>query len=84
LTFAPLTLPDPVSAYRSGNGAPGPGYWQRSDYELCAELDTAAKQLKASETISYTNNKLATFEGGKYGPKRDPNIRRVVSLRTRF
>ncbi|HMJ63663.1 MAG TPA: hypothetical protein VK493_17960, partial [Bryobacteraceae bacterium] len=57
LTFAPLTLPDPVNAYRSGNGAPGPSYWQNeADYELHAELDTAAKQLKATETISYTNN----------------------------
>jgi hypothetical protein len=27
-----------------------------ADYELHAELDTAAKQLKATETISYTNN----------------------------
>ena len=44
LTFAPLTLPDPVNSYRSGNGAPGPGYWQNeADYELHAELDTAAK-----------------------------------------
>ena len=24
LTFAPLTLPEPVNAYRSSNGAPGP------------------------------------------------------------
>jgi hypothetical protein len=57
LTFAPLTLPDPVNAYRSGNGAPGPSYWQNeADYELHADLDTAAKQLKATETISYTNN----------------------------
>lgn len=57
LTFAPLTLPEPANAYRSGNGAPGPSYWQNeADYELHAELDTAAKQLKATETISYTNN----------------------------
>src|SRR3954447_9564677 len=56
-TFAPLTLPDPVNAYRSGNGAPGPSYWQNgADYELHAELDTAAKQLRATETIGYTNN----------------------------
>ncbi len=56
-TFAPLTLPDPVNAYRSSNGAPGPGYWQNeADYELHAELDTAAKQLRTTETITYTNN----------------------------
>src|ERR1700691_2977370 len=57
LTFAPLTLPNPVNAYRSSNGAPGPAYWQNeADYEMHAELDTAAKQLRASETITYTNN----------------------------
>jgi len=57
LTFAPLTLPDPVNAYRSGSGAPGPSYWQNeADYELHAELDTAAKQLKGTETIAYINN----------------------------
>ena len=37
LTFAPLTLPDPVNAYRSSNGAPGPAYWQNeADYEMHA------------------------------------------------
>lgn len=57
LTFAPLTLPDPVTVYRSSNGAPGPGYWQNeADYELHARLDTANKQLAATEMISYTNN----------------------------
>jgi Peptidase family M1 domain len=57
LTFAPLTLPDPVNSYRSSNGAPGPNYWQNeADYELHATLDTAAKQLSTVETITYTNN----------------------------
>ena len=57
LTFAPLTLPEPVNAYRSSNGAPGPSYWQNeADYELHATLDTAAKQLSTTETITYTNN----------------------------
>ena len=57
LTFAPLTLPEPVNAYRSSNGAPGPNYWQNeADYELHATLDTAAKQLSTTETIIYTNN----------------------------
>ncbi len=57
LTFAPLTLPDPVNTYRSSDGAPGPGYWQnRADYELHAALDTAQKSLAATETITYTNN----------------------------
>jgi hypothetical protein len=57
LTFAPLTLPDPVNAYRSSNGAPGPEYWQNeADYELHATLDTEHRQLRATETITYTNN----------------------------
>ena len=57
LTFAPLTLPQPVNAYRSSNGAPGPSYWQNeADYELHATLDPTAKQLSTDETISYTNN----------------------------
>ena len=57
LTFAPLSLPSPVNAYRSSNGAPGPQYWQNeADYELHATLDTANKQISASEVITYTNN----------------------------
>jgi hypothetical protein len=61
-TFAPLTLPDPVNAYRSSNGAPGPAYWQNeADYELHADLDTSAKVLRASEIITYTNNSPDTL-----------------------
>ena len=57
LTFAPLTLPDPVNAYRSSNGAPGPAYWQNeADYEMHAELDTKTKVLRNDEVITYTNN----------------------------
>ncbi len=62
LTFAPLTLPDPVNAYRSSNGAPGPHYWQNeADYELHATLDTTAKVLHNDETITYTNNSPDTL-----------------------
>ncbi len=57
LTFAPITLPDPVNEYRSGSGAPGPAYWQNSaDYEMHASLDTQAKVLTNDEVITYTNN----------------------------
>lgn len=57
LTFAPLTLPDPVNAYRSSNGAPGPSYWQNeADYDLHPAIDVQNKQLTATETITYTNN----------------------------
>jgi Peptidase family M1 domain len=57
LTFAPLTLPDPVNRFRAADGSPGPDYWQNSaDYEIRAQIDTATKQLSASEIITYTNN----------------------------
>ncbi|MGA9667817.1 MAG: hypothetical protein WBQ94_01335, partial [Terracidiphilus sp.] len=57
LTFAPLQLPEPVNAYRSSNGSPGPEYWQNeADYEMHAELDTQAKILRNDEVITYTNN----------------------------
>jgi hypothetical protein len=56
-TFAPVILPDPVNAYRSSNGAPGPAYWQNgADYEIHAKLDTVGRMLSADEVITYTNN----------------------------
>jgi len=56
-TFAPLTLPDPVNAYRSADGSPGPGYWQNGvDYEIHATLDVGKRTLSADEIIRYTNN----------------------------
>jgi hypothetical protein len=56
-TFAPLTLPESINAYRSSNGAPGPMYWQnRADYQLHAAIDTSSKVLTGSEDITYTNN----------------------------
>jgi hypothetical protein len=62
VTFAPLSLPDPVNAYRSGNGAPGPQYWQNeADYQLHAKLDTTAKELHATEVVTYTNNSPDTL-----------------------
>jgi Peptidase family M1 domain len=55
-TFAPLSFPEPVNRYRSSNGAPGPDYWQnRADYEIHATVDTAHKELSATEIITYTN-----------------------------
>ena len=61
-TFAPLTLPGAVNRYRSGNGAPGPDYWQnRADYNIQARLDPATKVLTATETVTYTNNSPDTL-----------------------
>ncbi|HWA93104.1 MAG TPA: M1 family metallopeptidase [Terracidiphilus sp.] len=57
LTFAPLTLPNAVNAYRSSDGMPGPAYWQNeADYTMHAVLDTKAKVLHNDEVITYTNN----------------------------
>ncbi len=55
--FAPLTLPDPVSRYRSANGAPGPDYWQnRADYVIAARLEPETRTLSGVVTVTYTNN----------------------------
>jgi hypothetical protein len=57
LTFAPLDPAPAPNRYRSGDGAPGPDYWQnRADYVIDAKLDPTTKTLTATETISYTNN----------------------------
>ncbi len=62
LTFAPLVLPEPVNAYRSGSGAPGPQYWQNeADYVMHAALDTEKKVLTNDEVITYTNNSPDTL-----------------------
>jgi Peptidase family M1 domain len=62
LTFAPLTLPQPVNSYRSGSGAPGPSYWQNeADYTMHATLDHVAKTLTNDEEITYTNNSPDTL-----------------------
>ncbi|HEX9198010.1 MAG TPA: M1 family metallopeptidase [Acidobacteriaceae bacterium] len=62
VTFAPLVLPDPVNAYRSGSGAPGPQYWQNeADYVMRAGLDAEKKVLTNDEVITYTNNSPDTL-----------------------
>jgi len=56
-TFAPFTYPQPVNAYRSGSGMPGPLFWQnRADYDLAATLDPVKNTLVGKATIHYTNN----------------------------
>ncbi|NUO73523.1 MAG: M1 family peptidase, partial [Frateuria sp.] len=56
-SFAPFTYPDPVNAYRSADGRPGPLFWQnRADYAIEATLDPASHQLSGRETITYTNH----------------------------
>jgi hypothetical protein len=59
--FAPLNLPT-GNIYRSGDGSPGPKYWQqRADYDLHGTLDTAAKALRGEMTLRYTNNSPDTL-----------------------
>src|SRR3569623_1211669 len=56
-TFAPFTYHDPVNAYRSADGKPGPLFWQnRADYAIEATLDPASRLLRGRETITYTNH----------------------------
>ncbi|MGN2245927.1 M1 family metallopeptidase [Frateuria sp. GZRR35] len=62
-TFAPFTYPDPVNAYRSGDGKPGPLFWQnRADYTIEATLDPASRLLSGHETITYTNHSPSALD----------------------
>ena len=62
-TFAPLTLPNPVNAFRSADGTPGPSYWQnRADYVIRASIDPVNHALAASEVITYTNNSPSALD----------------------
>ncbi|MBO1360808.1 M1 family metallopeptidase [Acetobacter sacchari] len=55
--FAPLASPQPVNAYRSGSGAPGPLAWQNgADYDIKVSIDPTNKTVTGSEVITYTNN----------------------------
>jgi len=48
--------------YRDATGAPGPDYWQqRADYSIAATLDTAAKTIRGTVSIRYTNNSPDTL-----------------------
>ncbi len=55
--FSPGFYAEKGNEFHAPDGSPGPKYWQnRVDYQLNAEIDTAAKILSATENISYTNN----------------------------
>jgi hypothetical protein len=63
--FAPRPMSQPVNAYRSSNGLPGPDYWQnRADYEIHATLNADPKtpSLTGEEVITYTNNSPDTLD----------------------
>lgn len=56
--FQPFTWEWPTpNSTRMGSGAPGAAYWQQqADYQIKVKLDTDAKRLSGSETITYHNN----------------------------
>jgi hypothetical protein len=62
-TFAPFDMGQPVNAFRSAGGLPGPAYWQnRADYSIRATLDPAAKTIRGSVSITYSNNSPDTLD----------------------
>src|SRR5579863_9450395 len=55
--FDPTFFNQPGNEYRSGNGTPGPMYWQnRSDYTISCTLDTGKDEITGTVDIIYTNN----------------------------
>ena len=57
LLFSPLFYQQYGNEYRSGNGEPGPAYWQnRADYQITASLDDTKNQVKGSVLLTYKNN----------------------------
>lgn len=50
------------NAYRAASGEPGPLYWQqRADYRIAATLDTTARRVSGTVSITYTNNSPDTL-----------------------
>jgi hypothetical protein len=61
--FAPFPMSQPVNQYRAAGGIPGPAYWQnRADTDISARIDAATHVLRATETITYTNNSPDTLD----------------------
>lgn len=55
--FNPLFYKQSGNLIRSGNGEPGPRYWQnRADYIIRAELNDQNNKITASVTMTYVNN----------------------------
>lgn len=60
--FAPLSYPQPVNAYHSGSGAPGPLAWKnKADYTIHVTIDPATHSLSGTEVLTYTNNSPDTL-----------------------
>ncbi len=57
IAFDPSFMSNPVTPYRSANGAPSANYWQnRVDYNIAVSLDTAQHMVSGTCKISYINN----------------------------
>ncbi len=55
--FDPMFDSQPGTLYRSGDGQPGPGYWQnRADYKISVKLDEINNEISGEDQITYTNN----------------------------
>ncbi len=63
ILFSPLFYPSSVNEYRSGNGEPGPKYWQnKASYQINATLDDIKNEIAGNATITYTNNSPHTLD----------------------
>src|SRR6266516_3962803 len=55
--FSPLLYPAAANEYRTGDGEPGPKYWQnKASYQITASLDDVKDEITGSVTVAYTNN----------------------------
>ena len=57
MVFDPSFDSQPGNIYRSGSGAPGPGYWKNeADYKISVKLDDIKNTITGNVEIDYTNN----------------------------
>jgi hypothetical protein len=60
--FSPLFYKQYGTEYRSGNGEPGPAYWQnRADYQINASFDDTRSQVSGTLVMTYKNNSPHTL-----------------------
>lgn len=60
--FGPLFYKQYGNEYRSGNGEPGPAYWQnRADYQITATFDDSKSKVTGTVVMTYRNNSPHTL-----------------------
>jgi hypothetical protein len=60
--FGPLFYKQYGTEYRSGNGEPGPAYWQnRVDYQINATFDDSKSAVNGTVVMTYKNNSPHTL-----------------------